>query len=66
MAIRIDENTIFEDGRMKKVSAAKVEAEVESKAAEKSDAKSEDEAENVEPKTKDERKPKASVKGEEA
>lgn len=66
MAIRIDENTIFEDGRMKKVSAAKVKAEVESKTAEKSDAKSEDEAEKVEPKTKDGRKPKAPIKGKEA
>ena len=66
MAIRIDENTIFEDGRMKKISKAKVEAEVESKAAEKSDAKSEAEAENVEPKSKAERKPKAPIKGKEA
>ena len=66
MAIRIDENTIFEDGRMKKVGAAKVEAEVKSKATEKPDTKSKDEAEKIEPKTKAGRKPKAPAKGKEA
>ncbi len=66
MAIRIDENTIFEDGRMKKVSATKAEDKAEPKTSEKSDAKSEAEAENVEPKSKAGRKPKASVKGKEA
>ena len=66
MAIRIDENTIFEDGRMKKVSAAKGEGKAKSKTSEKSDAKSEAEAENVEPKTKAGRKPKAPIQGKEA
>ena len=66
MAIRIDENTIFEDGRMKKVSADKAKAEVESKTTEKSGAKSKDEAENVEPNPKAGRKPKAPIKGKEA
>lgn len=54
MAIRIDENTIFEDGRMKKIS------EVEAKP--KMEAETE-----VEPKTKAAKEePKASVKGKEA
>ena len=52
MAIRIDENTIFEDGRMKKISEAK--AEPKTKAVKE------------EPKTKAGREPKVSVKGKEA
>ena len=66
MAIRIDENTIYEDGRMKKVSATKGEAKVEPKTTEKPDAKSKDEAEKAEFKTKTGRKPKAPIKGKEA
>ena len=66
MGIRIDENTIYEDGRMKKVSADKAEAKAESKTTEESGAKSKDEAENVEPKSKAGRKPKAPIKGKEA
>ena len=53
MAIRIDENTIFEDGRMKKSSEAKAETKVETET-------------EKEPKTKAGRKPKVSVKGKEA
>ena len=53
MAIRIDENTIFEDGRMKKISEVKAEPKVEAETKE-------------EPKTEAGRKPKASIKGKEA
>ena len=56
MAIRIDENTIFEDGRMKKISKAKAEPKKEAETKE-------------EPKTeavKEEPKPKAPIKGKEA
>lgn len=53
MAIRIDENTIFEDGRMKKISEVNAETNVEAETKE-------------EPKSKAGRKPKVSVKGKEA
>ena len=52
MAFRIDENTIFEDGRMKKISKAKEEPKTE--------------AAKEEPKSKAGRKPKAPIKGKEA
>ena len=63
MAIRIDENTIFEDGRMKKISKAKAEpkTEAETKAEPKVEAETKEE-----PKTKAGRKPKAPIKGKEA
>ena len=64
MAIRIDENTIFEDGRMKKISEAKAESKVESE-TEKEPKTVEAETEE-EPKTKAGRKPKAPIKGKEA
>ena len=51
MAIRINENTIFEDGRMKKISEVKPETKAETK---------------VEAEAKEGRKPKASAKGKEA
>lgn len=53
MGIRIDENIIFEDGRMKKISEGKAETKVEAETKE-------------EPKTKAGRKPKAPIKGKEA
>ena len=53
MAIRIDENTIFEDGRMKKISEVNAEPKVEAETEE-------------EPKSKAGRKPKAPIKGKEA
>ena len=62
MAIRIDENTIFEDGRMKKISKAKEEPKVEAEAKEEPKV----EAVKEEPKPKAGRKPKAPVKGKEA
>ena len=40
MAIRIDENTIFEDGRMKKISEVKAEPKVEAETEEGPDRKS--------------------------
>lgn len=64
MAIRIDENTIFEDGRMKKISKAKAETKVEAE-TEESPKTVEAETEE-EPKTKAGRKPKAPIKGKEA
>ena len=64
MAIRIDENTIFEDGRMKKISEAKAKPKVEAETEESPKTK---EAETEEePKTKAGRKPKAPIKGKEA
>ena len=72
MAIRIDEDTIFEDGRMKKISEAKAETKVEAETKEepKAEAETEEEpkteVENEDPKTKAGRKPKASAKGKEA
>jgi hypothetical protein len=81
MAIRIDENTIFEDGRMKKVSEgkAKPKAEAETKEEPKTEEAKEEpkveaeteeepktEVENEDPKTKAGRKPKAPIKGKEA
>ena len=73
MAIRIDENTIFEDGRMKKISEAKAKPKVEAETEEspkteavKEEAKPKVEAETEEsPKTeavKEEAKPKAGRK----
>ena len=62
MAIRIDENTIFEDGRMKKISEAKAESKVESETEVEPKIK----AVKEEPKTKAGRKPKAPIKGKEA
>ena len=56
MGIRIDENTIYEDGRMKKVSEAKTEPKVEAETREVKE----------EPKSKAGRKPKVSAKGKEA
>lgn len=63
MAIRIDENTIFEDGRMKKISKAKAEPKTE-EAETKAEPKTEETKE--EPKSKAGRKPKAPIKGKEA
>lgn len=63
MAIRIDENTIFEDGRMKKISKAKEEPKTV-KAETKEEPKTEEAKE--EPKSKAGRKPKAPIKGKEA
>lgn len=62
MAIRIDENTIFEDGRMKKISEVKAEPKVEA------DTKEEPKTveAKVEPKPEAGRKPKAPIKGKEA
>ena len=62
MAIRIDENTIFEDGRMKKISEGKSKPKVE---AETEEEPKTDEAKE-EPKSKAGRKPKAPIKGKEA
>jgi len=62
MAIRIDENTIFEDGRMKKISEVNAEPKVEAET--KEEPKTEEAKE--EPKTKAGRKPKAPIKGKEA
>ena len=62
MAIRIDENTIFEDGRMKKISEGKAKPKVE---AETKEEPKTDEAKE-EPKSKAGRKPKAPIKGKEA
>ena len=62
MAIRIDENTIFEDGRMKKISKAKTEPKVEAETEEDPKTK----AAKEDPKTKAGRKPKAPIKGKEA
>ena len=64
MAIRIDENTIFEDGRMKKISKAKAEPKVEAETKEY--PKTEKAETKEEPKTKAGRKPKAPIKGKEA
>ena len=72
MAIRIDENTIFEDGRMKKISKAKAETNVEAETKEepKVEAETEEEpkteAAKEEPKAKAGRKPKTPIKGKEA
>ena len=73
MAIRIDEDTIFEDGRMKKISKAKEEPKVEAETkeepkTEEAETKEEPKTEEAkeEPKSKAERKLKASVKGKEA
>lgn len=63
MAIRIDENTIFEDGRMKKISKAKEEPKTV-EAETKEEPKTEEAKE--EPKSKAGRKPKAPIKGKEA
>ena len=63
MAIRIDENTIFEDGRMKKISKAKAETNVEAETKEEPKVEAET---KEEPKTKAGRKPKAPIKGKEA
>lgn len=62
MAIRIDENTIFEDGRMKKISEVKAEPKVEAETEEDPKTK----VPKEEPKTKAGRKPKAPIKGKEA
>ena len=62
MAIRIDENTIFEDGRMKKVSKAKAEPKKEDEAEEDPKTK----VSKEDPKTEAGRKPKAPIKGKEA
>lgn len=62
MAIRIDENTIFEDGRMKKISEAKAKPKVEAETEESPKT----EAVKEETKPKAGRKPKASIKGKEA
>ena len=62
MAIRIDENTIFEDGRMKKISEVKEEPKMEAETGVEPKTK----AVKEEPKTKAGRKPKVSVKGKEA
>ena len=62
MAIRIDENTIFEDGRMKKVSKAKAETKVEAETKEEPKTN----VVNEDPKTEAGRKPKAPIKGKEA
>lgn len=72
MAIKIDENTIFEDGRMKKISEAKAEPKVEAEAEAEPKVEAETGVEpktkavKEEPKTKAGRKPKVSVKGKEA
>ena len=72
MAIRIDENTIFEDGRMKKISKVKAEPKVEAETEEEPKVEAETEEEpkteavKEEPKPKAGRKPKAPVKGKEA
>ena len=75
MAIRIDENTIFEDGRIKKISEAKAETKVEAETEEEPktvEAETEEEPKTKEaeteeePKTKAGRKPKAPIKGKEA
>lgn len=55
MAIRIDENTIFEDGRKKKISEAKAEPKAKAKTEAEPKAKAETKAE-----------PKTSSKGKEA
>ena len=62
MAIRIDENTIFEDGRMKKISEVKAEPKAEAETEE--EPKTEEAKE--EPKSKAGRKPKTPIKGKEA
>lgn len=62
MAIRIDENTIFEDGRMKKISEVNAEPKVEAETKEEPKT----EAAKEEPKTEAGRKPKAPIKGKEA
>ena len=62
MAIRIDENTIFEDGRMKKISEVNAEPKVEAETEEEPKA----EAAKEEPKSKAGRKPKAPIKEKEA
>ena len=64
MAIRIDENTIFEDGRMKKISKAKAETTVEAET--KEEPKTEEAETKEKPKSKAGRKPKAPIKGKEA
>ena len=71
MAIRIDENTIFEDGRMKKISKAKAEPKVEAETKEEPKVEAAKEAPKTEeakeePKSKAGRKPKAPIKGKEA
>ena len=71
MAIRIDENTIFEDGRMKKISKVKAEPKVEAETEEcpkTEEAKEEPKTEEAKegPKSKAGRKPKAPIKGKEA
>lgn len=73
MAIRIDENTIFEDGRMKKISEVKAEPKVEADTKEEpktveAETKEEPKTEEakVEPKPEAGRKPKAPIKGKEA
>ena len=72
MAIRIDENTIFEDGRMKKISKAKEEPKMEDETEEepKMEAETEEEPKTEEakeePKPKAGRKPKTPIKGKEA
>jgi hypothetical protein len=43
MAIRIDENTIFEDGRMKKISEVKAEPKVEAETEEEPKTETEEE-----------------------
>lgn len=63
MAIRIDENTIFEDGRMKKISEVNAEPKVEAETEEETNVEAET---KEEPKSKAERKPKAPIKGKEA
>ena len=63
MAIRIDENTIFEDGRMKKISEVKAEPKVEAETEEEPKVEAETEEE---PKSKAGRKPKTPIKGKEA
>ena len=66
MAIRIDENTIFEDGRKKKISEANAEPKAKAKTEAEPKGKAETEEEPKTGKVSEKAEPKTSSKGKEA